>query len=113
MKRGEVYWFRFAAPDKRRPVVILTRSGLVSHLGAVTVATVTSTRRKVPSEVPIGPEEGMPKACALNLHNVFTLSKDSLGPFLTTLSDDVMTRIDRALVFALGVGERQGQLEPH
>jgi len=106
-----VYWFRFASPDKRRPVVILTRSGLVSHLGTVTVAAITSTRRGVPSEVALGPEEGMPKLCAANLHNVFTLSKDLLGPYLATLPDEVMSRIDGALIFALGVGERPGHPE--
>jgi mRNA interferase MazF len=110
VRRGEVHWYRFPSPDKRRPVVILTRSDLLPHLTTVTIAAVTSTRRGVPSEVPIGPEEGMPRACAVNLHNVFTVPKSEVGPFLATLPEQSMVRIDRALVFALGVGERRADL---
>jgi mRNA interferase MazF len=113
VKRGEIYWFRFPSPDKKRPVVVLTRSALVGHLNAVTVASITSTRRGVPSEVPLGPEEGLPRPCAVNLHNVFTLQKSELGPFMVALGDEAVARIDRALIFALGVGERQGRSEPH
>ncbi len=105
MRRGEVYWFRFPLPDKRRPVLVLTRSILTAHLNTVTVAAITSTRRGVASEVALGPEHGLPKPCAANLHNVFTLSKDEIGPFIAALPQEVMARVDRALVFALGVGE--------
>lgn len=51
-------------------------------------------------------EHGVPKVCAVNLHQVFTLAKTDLGPLLTTLSDENLAELDRALVFALGVGER-------
>ena len=105
MRRGEVYWYRFRSPDKRRPVVVLTRSDLLGHLGTVTVAAVTSTIRTVASEVALGVSDGLPRPCAVNLHNVFTVPKDEAGPYVATLSPDVMLRVDRALVFALGVGE--------
>ncbi|MBN1460565.1 MAG: type II toxin-antitoxin system PemK/MazF family toxin, partial [Armatimonadetes bacterium] len=52
MKRGEVRWYRFARPDKRRPVVVLTRDSVLEYLGEVTVAPVTSTVRGIPTEVP-------------------------------------------------------------
>ena len=51
MKRGEVRWYRFKAPDKRRPVVVLTRDSILAHLGEVTVAPVTSSIRDIPTEV--------------------------------------------------------------
>jgi mRNA interferase MazF len=105
VRRGEVYWHRFARPDKRRPVVVLTRSVLLGHLGTVTVAVLSRTMRAVASEVVVGPEHGLPAQCAANLHNVFTLRRQDIGPFISTLPTDVMARIDRALVFALGVGE--------
>lgn len=106
MRRGEVYWHRFARPDKRRPVLVLTRSSLLGHLGTVTVAALTRTVRDVASEVVVGIEYGLPVRCAVNLHNVFTLRRVDLASFLTHLPDDVMARVDQALVFALGVGER-------
>ncbi|MBI3182824.1 MAG: type II toxin-antitoxin system PemK/MazF family toxin [Myxococcales bacterium] len=109
MKRGEVRWYRFPSPDKRRPVLVLTRSDLISHLGTVTVAAISSTVRGVASEVRLGPEVGLPKVCAVNLHNVFTLEKAEVGPFLAELPSEVMALVDRALVFALGVGERSAE----
>lgn len=108
MRRGEVYWYRFGRPDKKRPVLILTRTLLLGHLATVTVAAVTRTIREVASEVVLGQEHGLPARCAANLHNVFTLRRSDLGAYIATLPSDVMSRVDRAIVFALGVGERGG-----
>ncbi len=107
MRRGEVYWHRFARPDKKRPVLVLTRSVLGPHLGTVTVAAITRTIRDVASQVRVGPEVGLPQSSAVNLHHVFTLEKASLGPFVTSLPTAIMMQVDTALVFALGVGEAQ------
>ena len=49
IKRGDVRWYKFDAPDKRRPVVILTRDSILAYLGEVTVAPITSTIRDIPS----------------------------------------------------------------
>ena len=51
VKRGEVRWYTFRRPDKKRPVVVLTRDGAIEYLNEVTVAPVTSTVRGVPSEI--------------------------------------------------------------
>ena len=106
MRRGEVYWHEFPRPDKRRPVLVLTRTSLLGHLGTVTVASLSRTIREVASEVIIGTEHGLPARCAANLHNVFTLPRKDLGAFIAFLPPEIMARVDRALVFALGVGER-------
>ena len=108
MRRGEVYWHSFGKPDKRRPVVVLTRSRLVDVLDRVSVASCTTTRRGAPSEVAVGVEDGLPRESAVNLLEVYTLPKRELGPYLTQLTDRVMERIDRALVLTLGIGERLG-----
>jgi mRNA interferase MazF len=110
VRRGDVYWHRFRAPDKKRPVVVLTRSTLVEALHTVVVAQLTTTVRSVPSQVRVGPEDGLPRACAINLHHVFTLPKADLGPQLGSLGERVMARIDQALVYTLGVGETTGPL---
>ena len=113
MRRGEIYWHRFRSPDKRRPVLILTRTELLSVLSTATVAALTGTVRDIPSEVILGPAHGLPKACAANLNNVLTVPKAEIGPFLTLLSDEAMGRVDAALLFALGVGERSGNGSLH
>jgi mRNA interferase MazF len=105
VNRGEVYWYRFRSPDKRRPVVILTRTESLAHLSSATVAGLTTTVRHVASQVPVGPEHGVPRHGAVNLHQIFTVEQSALGPRLTALPSDMMAAIDLALVFALGVGE--------
>ena len=104
MKRGEVRWYKFAAPDKRRPVLILTRTSAIGHLGTVTVAPITSTIRGVPSEVILDTEDGMKGRCAVNLHNAVTVAQPRLGRRVSNLSVARMDEVCAALRFALGCG---------
>ncbi|MDE3019766.1 MAG: type II toxin-antitoxin system PemK/MazF family toxin [Nitrospirota bacterium] len=103
MRRGEVRWYKFSHPDKRRPVVILTRDSALAFLGEVTVAPVTGTIRDIPSEVPLGKTDGMPQACAVNLDHIQTVSKGKLGALITTLTTDRMSQVRHALRFALAL----------
>ena len=84
MSRGEVRWYTFAQPDKRRPVVILTRDAVLDYLGEVTVAPVTLTIRDIPSEVLLSRLDGMPRDCAINLDHIQTVSKGRIGARITT-----------------------------
>jgi mRNA interferase MazF len=102
LRRGEVRWYRFARPDKKRPVVILTRDSVLEYLDETTVAPVTMTVRGIPSEVPLGPEDGLPEACAVNLDHVQTVARARLGALITTLPGRRMDEIREALLFALG-----------
>ena len=61
MKRGEVRWYQFSRPDKKRPVVILTRDSALEFLGEVTVAPITTTIRDIPTEVLLTKADGMVK----------------------------------------------------
>jgi mRNA interferase MazF len=100
--RGEVRLYRFPRPDKERPVVVLTRQSAIAYLSAVTVAPITSTIRGVPSEVCLTEADGMKNACAINLHNLVTVSKANLGRRVATLSTERMKEVCLALGFALG-----------
>ncbi len=100
--RGEVRLVRFSRPDKQRPVVVLTRESAIGYLSAVTVAPITSTIRGVPSEVLLTEADGMKGACAVNLHNVVTVSKARLGRRVAMLSSERLSEICGALGFALG-----------
>jgi mRNA interferase MazF len=102
MKRGEVRWYKFSRPDKNRPVVILTRDSALEFLGEVTIAPITSTIRDIPSEVILGREDGMTRECAVNLDHLQTVSKNKIGPLITTLSPIKLSEIRAALFFALG-----------
>ena len=100
--RGAICLFAFDPPDKRRPVVVLTRQPSIEVLGRVTVAPITSTVRGAPSEVVLGPEDGMKAPCAVNLHNVVTVPKAGLGRVVARLSEERMAQICEALAFSLG-----------
>ena len=102
MKRGEIRWYRFRAPDKRRPVVVLTRDSVLEYLGEVTVAPITSTIRDIPSEVVLDSDDGVPQRCAINLDHLQTVSKDRLGGLVATLPAARMVEVRDALLFALG-----------
>ncbi len=100
--RGEVRLCRFPAPDKQRPVVVLTRESAIGFLSRVTVAPITSTVRDVASEVRLSEADGMKAPCAVNLHNVVTVSKVHLGRRVAVLSPERLKEICGALGFALG-----------
>lgn len=102
MRRGEVRWYRFPRPDKKRPVLILTRQPALEFLHEVTVAPVTSIIRDIPTEVRLAREDGMPTDCAVNLDHLQTVSQARIGAPITSLAPDKMEQVLRALLFALG-----------
>ena len=95
--RGDIWMYRFKAPDKRRPVVVLTRDDVIDLLHTVMVAPVTSTVRGAPGEVVIGPEDGLKTVSAVNLDHVQTVEQARLVTYLGTLSVERMREICRAL----------------
>lgn len=103
MKRGEVWWAKVPAPIGRRPVVLLSRDSAYAIRDSVTVAPITRTIHGIPVEVPLGPEEGLPKACVVNLDNVLTIPKASLERPLASLPPHKMVEVDLSLKFALGL----------
>jgi mRNA interferase MazF len=100
--RGEIRLCRFPAPDKERPVLVLTRNAVIDRLGNVTIAPITSTIRGVDSEVFLDEVDGMKGPCAVNLHNVATISKNHLGPVVATLDAQRLRAVCAAMNYALG-----------
>ena len=103
MKRGEVRWYKFKHPDKKRPVVILTRNSILEYLGEVTIAPVTSTIRDIPSEVLLSRLDGMHNDCAINCDHIQTVSKTNVGSMITSLSKEKLSEVRDAINFALNL----------
>ena len=104
MKRGEVRWYKFASPDKKRPVLILHRSDVIEFLSEVTVAPLTTRVRNLPSEVFLSRSEAKtPRDSVVNLDHIATVSKSKLGSLITTLDEARMQKVNRAISFALGL----------
>ena len=102
INRGEIWQFSFPHPNKRRPVLVLTRQEVIDHLHTVTVAPLTTTIRGIPSEVVVGPESGLKTRSAINLDNVATVPKAGLRAFVGTVTPPVFRAVREALLFALG-----------
>lgn len=100
--RGEVWLHRFAPPDKRRPVVVISRQDAINLISTVLVAPVTSTVRGLPSEVPLDVADGMKSPCAVNLDHVHAVRKADLSRCVATLGPGRMTAICRAMSVAIG-----------
>ena len=103
MRRGEIRWYKFKAPDKKRPVLILTRGSVSEYLGEITIAPISSTIRDIPSEVFLSKADGMPQDCAINFDHIQTVSKSKLGSLVMTLSEDKMQEVRQAILFVLNL----------
>lgn len=103
MNQGDIYWYRFRVPDKRRPVLILTRTSAIPLLTGITVAPLTTTIRDIPSEVLLTPEDdGVPESCVVNTDTIQTIQKDNLESFIVRLSPMRMSEVLDAIRFSLG-----------
>jgi mRNA interferase MazF len=102
VNRGEIWRYRFAAPDKQRPVLVLTRQEVIGLLHTVMVAPITSTMRGAPSEVAVGLNEGLKRESAVNLDHVQTVEQARLSGYVGQLSADKLREVCRALSVAVG-----------
>lgn len=98
--RGEVWWLEM--PDKRGPVLVLTREAAVPVLRTLLVAPITRSIRGIPTEVLLGPDDGMPAECAVTLDNVTLADKAYFTAPQTRLSPARMAEVCRALRVAAG-----------
>jgi mRNA interferase MazF len=67
------------------------------------VAPLATRIRGIPSEVSLGDEDGVPRACVVNLDTITTIAKASVRERLTTLSAEKLKAVEEALHFSLGL----------
>lgn len=106
MRRGEVWWADLPVPAGRRPVVLLSRNEAYAVRELVTVAPITTRVRRIPTEVPLGRADGLPKACVVNLDTITTIPRQALTESIGPLAPEKLTAVERALLFALGFANR-------
>ncbi|MFT4178258.1 MAG: type II toxin-antitoxin system PemK/MazF family toxin [Thermomonas sp.] len=105
MRRGDVCWYVFQPPDKRRPVLVLTRDSAIRVLNSVTIAPITTTVRGIASEVLLTQADGLPETCAANFDNLQTVARSRMGERIAHLSSQRMREAAQALAFALALDE--------
>lgn len=98
--RGDVWWVEEPTLG-RRPVVVLTRDAAIPVLTTILVAPITRTVRRIPTEVSLEADDGMPQPCAITLDNLRTVPRALLTEHLTSLSAARMHQVCRALQVAV------------
>lgn len=96
-------WWAAWPPGQRHPVLLLSWDASQSRRTQVTIAEVTTTVRGHAQEVPLGPEDGLPRDCVVNLDRVVTVPRSLLARRIATLTTDRMVNVERALHLALGM----------
>ena len=100
MRRGEVWWADL--PSGRRPVMILTRDAAIQFLSKVAVVPATRTSRGIPTEIRLGPGDGMRDECVLTTDDVRTIRKSALRNKITALPEARVDEVCDALAYAFG-----------
>ena len=93
--QGDVWWAE--AEDKRRPVLVVTRSEGIPVLTWLVVAPVTRMVRNIPTEVSLGPEEGLPAPCVANFDNLQPIRRSFLTERVGRLDHPRRNDLCRAL----------------
>lgn len=102
LNRGEIWLLNRSRPDRRRPVLVLSRPSLIPRLHTVTVAAITSTLRGSRTEVEVGPDHGLKATSCINLCNLFTVRKGELRRYVGSIGREKMKEVCRALMIASG-----------
>lgn len=107
MSRGEIRWYTFRPPDKRRPVLILTRNDVIERLNEIIVVPVTRTIRGLTTEVILSLDDGMPVVCALNFDHVSLAQRSRIGAALCSLRESRWDEVRTALLLACGFRDQE------
>jgi mRNA interferase MazF len=75
-RQGEVWWAEIE--DKRRPVLVVTRSEAVEVLTGIVVAPISRTVREIPTEIALGSDEGLSVNCAASFDNLQRIRRSAL-----------------------------------
>jgi mRNA interferase MazF len=102
VERGDIWLYRFGKPDKKRPVLILSRPAALALLRTAIVAPITTTIHGVPSELRVGTADGLKADSAVNFDHLYTVEQVELRQFIGHLDERRMRAACMALEIALG-----------
>jgi mRNA interferase MazF len=94
-QRGEVWWGEETSVG-RRPFLVFSRDEVIPVLRTVLAVPATRTVRGIPTEVPLGPDDGMPDDCALSFDNATVLEQSLLVERICRLSPSQLDAACRA-----------------
>ena len=84
LQRGQVWWGEMEESG-RRPFLVMSRNAAIPVLNSVLAAPVTRTIRGIPTELPLGPDDGMAADCAASFDNLRIVPKANLVDHICSL----------------------------
>ena len=87
--RGDLWWGE-TPEEKGRPYLVISRDAANAAMQRVLVAPITSRVRSIPSELPVGPDDGLP------FDSVATF--DDMQPFPIAMLTRRLGRLDDARI---------------
>ena len=110
IERGDIRWFRFDHPDKRRPVLVLGRDDLLDTWSLIPVIPLSTQIRGLPWEVELTPDDdGVASACVLKPEWIRAVDRTKLGPRITTLREPRWADVGRATMHVLALESVEAQ----
>ena len=103
ISRGDIRWFRFTSPDKKRPVLVLGKPGVLPSLSQVPVIPLSTQARALEWEVTLTVEDGVPTECVLKPEWIKSVERSYIGPLITTLPERRLPEVRSALLTVLGL----------
>lgn len=94
-RRGEMWWGEEPTVG-RRPFLVFSRDEVIQLLRTVIAVPATRTVRGIPTEVALGPDDGMPDECALSFDNATVLDQSLLIERICRLSPSQLDAACRA-----------------
>ena len=101
--RGDIRWFRFEAPDKRRPVLVLGRDDILPMLTQIPVIPISTQIRGLRWEVRLSVIDGLPTDCVLKPEWIKSVDRAAIGPWIGTLPVGRWHEVTTALLHVLGL----------
>lgn len=105
IRRGDIRWFRFTAPDKRRPVLILGKDEVLPALAQIPVIPLSTQARGLPWEVPLTEQDGLPSARVLKPEWIRVVDRGLIGPFIATFPARRWSELREVLLDVLGLSD--------
>jgi mRNA interferase MazF len=103
IQRGDIRWFRFSAPDKRRPVLVLGREDILPSLSQIPVIPLSTQVRTLRWEVLLSPDEGVPSPCVLKPEWTRSVERHLLGPWIARFPDHRWGEVATAILDVFGL----------
>jgi mRNA interferase MazF len=103
VNRGDVWMLDLGGRAGRRPALIMTRQAVIPYVNKLTVAEITSSGKRYPTEVPIGRTANLPKESYVQLDNIQTIAKSRFVKYVGALDSPTMRTVAQKVILALAL----------